>query len=82
MKRHYLHLCAYPCDECGGPVIAGSVAIRENEISKETDIRQVGAICLTCGRRPASDGDTSRFRHLLPIEWNPVSAGRLTAESV
>jgi hypothetical protein len=81
MKKQYLHLCAYPCDECGGPIIAGAVAIRENEISKETDIRQVGAICLTCGHRQASDSDTSRIRHLLPIEWNPVNAGRLTATS-
>ena len=43
MKKQYLHLSAYPCDACAGPVIAGSTAVRENEISKETDIRQVGS---------------------------------------
>jgi hypothetical protein len=46
MKKQYLHLSAYSCDKCAGPVIAGSIGVRENEISKETDIRGVGAICL------------------------------------
>jgi len=79
MKRHYLHLCAYPCDLCAGPVVAGEVAVRENEISKETDIRQVGAICLTCGHRQDPGTDPGRIRHLLPIEWNPGSGtGHLT----
>ena len=40
MKIQYLHLSAYSCDKCTGPVVAGSLAVRENEISKETDIRQ------------------------------------------
>jgi RNase P subunit RPR2 len=48
MKRQYLHLSAYVCDECAGPVIAGLTAVRENEISKEADLREVGAICLSC----------------------------------
>ena len=54
MRKQYLHLSAYPCDACAGPVIAGSLAVRENEISKETDIRPVGAICLSCGHRQSS----------------------------
>jgi hypothetical protein len=37
MRRQYLHLCPYACDKCGGPVIAGTVAVRENDISKETE---------------------------------------------
>lgn len=40
MKKQYLYLYAYPCDRCKGPVVNGSVAVRENEISKETDIRR------------------------------------------
>ncbi len=40
MKKQYLHLSAYSCDKCAGPVIAGSIGVRENEISKETDIRK------------------------------------------
>ncbi len=80
MRKHYLHLSTYPCDTCAGPVIAGSTAVRENEISKETDIRSVGAaICLSCGHRQANATEPARVRHLLPIAWEPVVAadGRL-----
>jgi hypothetical protein len=73
MKKHYLHLSAYPCDTCAGPVIAGSTAVRENEISKETDIRHVGAICLSCGHRQDKATEPARARHLLPIAWEPAS---------
>ena len=45
MRKQYLPFSAYSCDRCSGPVVAGSLAVRENEISKETDIRQVGAVC-------------------------------------
>jgi hypothetical protein len=68
MKNHYLHLSAYLCDACNGPVIAGSTTTRENEISKETDITAVGAICLSCGLRQEAI-DSARVRHLLPIAW-------------
>jgi hypothetical protein len=55
MRQQYLHLSAYACARCNGPVVAGSLATRENEISKETDIRHVGAICLTCGHRQSKE---------------------------
>jgi hypothetical protein len=71
MRKQYLHLSAYPCDACQGPVIAGSLAVRENEISKETDIRQVGAICLSCGHRQSAATAPARARHVLPFEWVP-----------
>lgn len=74
MEKHYLHLSAYRCDTCDGPVIAGSTAVRENEISKETDIRHVGAICLSCGHRQDKATEPARARHLLPIAWEPVGA--------
>lgn len=73
MRKQYLHLSAYDCDLCAGPVITGSLAIRENEISKETEIREVGAICLSCGHRQTKATEPVRIRHLLPIEWEPVS---------
>ena len=77
MKKQYLHLSAYPCDTCAGPVIAGTIAVRENEISKETDISSVGAaICLSCGHRQSNATEPARIRYLLPIEWEPVTAGR------
>jgi len=74
MSKHYLHLSAFPCDACAGPVIAGSTTVRENEISKETDIRRVGVpICLSCGRRQEKATEPARARHLLPISWDPAS---------
>jgi hypothetical protein len=72
MAKQYLHLSAYPCDACAGPVIAGSLAVRENVISKETDIRQVGAICLSCGHRQSAATAPAHPRHVLPIEWVPA----------
>jgi hypothetical protein len=74
MRKQYLHLSAYACDVCTGPVVAGAVGVRENEISKETDVRQVGAMCLSCGHRQSGPTEPRRARHLLPIEWNPASA--------
>jgi len=76
MRKQYLHLSAYSCDACDGPVIAGSLGVRENEISKETDIRQVGAICLSCGRRQCAATEPARARHLMPMEWSPADAGQ------
>jgi hypothetical protein len=81
MRKQYLHLSAYSCDECNGPVIAGVVAVRENEISKETGITPVGAICLSCGHRQSGPTAPRPARHLLPIEWEPArtnGAGHLT----
>jgi hypothetical protein len=76
MSKQYLHLSAYPCDACAGPVIAGSLGVRENQISKETDIRQVGAICLACGHRQSVATEPARTRHLSPVEWDSTGAVR------
>jgi hypothetical protein len=69
MRKQYLHLSAYPCDKCQGPVVSGSLAVRENVISKETDIRQVGASCLSCGHRQPSATGMVTVRHFSPVEW-------------
>ena len=69
MKKQYLHLSAYSCDRCSGPVVAGSLAVRENEISKETDIKQVGAICLSCGHRQSQITGLGVAQHFPPVEW-------------
>jgi hypothetical protein len=74
MRKQYLHLSTYPCDTCAGPVVAASLAVRENEISKETDIRRVGAICLSCGHQQDKATEPARPRHLLPIAWDLVGA--------
>ncbi len=85
MRKQYLHLSTYPCDACDGPVVAGSLAVRENEISKETDIRQVGAICLSCGHRQSTATAPARVRHFLPTEWaraDTIKASALTTAFV
>ena len=42
----------------------------QNEISKETEVKQVGAVCLSCGHRQSKatgSGDTHDFP---PIQWD------------
>ena len=70
MRRQYLHVSAYSCDRCQGPVISGSTAVRENEISKETEITQIGAICLSCGYRQDTAGVSGGTHDFPPIQWN------------
>jgi hypothetical protein len=73
MRKQYLHLSAYFCDECKGPVVSGWLTVRENEISKETDIRQVGAVCLSCGRRQSKMTEPGLTRYFPPVEWESVN---------
>jgi hypothetical protein len=73
MRTQYLHVSAYSCDKCGGPVISGSTAVRENEISRETDVRNVGAICLSCGHRQNKATAPGRTRDFPPVQWDPPS---------
>jgi hypothetical protein len=74
MKKQYLHLSAYSCDKCAGPVIAGSIGVRENEISKETEIRGVGAICLSCGHRQSKATAPGLTRSFPPMQWELTKA--------
>lgn len=69
MKKQYLHLAAYRCDKCSGPFVAASLAVRQNEISKETEIVQVGKICLACGNKQCLTTVLNAVRHFPPIEW-------------
>jgi hypothetical protein len=73
MRRQYLHVSAYSCDKCQGPVISGSTGVRENEISKETDIRNVGAICLSCGHRQNKATAPGGTRDFPPVQWDSPS---------
>ena len=72
LMKQYLHLSAYRCDLCAGPVIRGSLAVRENEISKETNIREIGAICLCCAQRHNNATEPALVRHFLLLEWEPA----------
>jgi hypothetical protein len=66
---HYLHLMAFPCEKCYGPVVAGWIGKREDDITKETDITGMGAICLSCGSRPEALIDPLQACHFRPVEW-------------
>jgi hypothetical protein len=66
---HYLHLVAFPCEKCKGPVILGWIGTREDDISKETEIKEAGAVCLSCGSRPETPTDSLQGRHFRPVEW-------------
>jgi hypothetical protein len=74
MRQQYLHVSAYSCDKCRGPVISGSTGVRENEISKETDVRNVGAICLSCGHRQSRATEPGVTRDFPPVQWNATNA--------
>jgi len=74
MKKQYLHLSAYHCDKCEGPVVSGTIAVRENEISNETDLREVGAMCLACGHKQAQASESSFTRRCAPVDWQPIKA--------
>jgi hypothetical protein len=76
MAIQYLHLSIYPCEECDGPVVSGSLAVRENEISNETDKREIGAICLSCGHRQIKASEANTTRKLPPVEWQRISTFR------
>jgi hypothetical protein len=68
-ETHYLHLSASPCEKCNGPVIAGSLGTRRDDISKETDIRKIGAACIACGFRPELMAEPSADHRFRPVEW-------------
>ena len=68
----YLHLSAFPCEKCSGPVVAGCFGTRYDHISKETDFREVGAVCLACGFRPTIMIEPLVGHRFRPVEWEWV----------
>jgi hypothetical protein len=71
-ETHFLHLSAFPCEKCSGPVIAGWLGTRRDDISRETDIRNVGATCIACGFRPEIVAEQSVDHRFRPVEWKWV----------
>jgi len=69
---HYLHLSAFPCANCNGPVIAGSLGTRPDDITREINVREIGALCLACGFRPESVVEPSVGHRFRPVQWNWV----------
>jgi hypothetical protein len=66
---HYLHLSASPCERCNGPVIAGSLGTRLDDITQEVDIRSIGAACITCGFRPERMTQPAVDHQFRPVPW-------------
>jgi RNase P subunit RPR2 len=67
--KQYLHLTAYRCDQCRGPVVAGSLGTRETAIERETQVSLLGGICLACGNRQDHLPDAGTTRGFMPVEW-------------
>jgi hypothetical protein len=65
--------------------VTGSLAVRESEISKETERQEIGAICLSCSHRQNSASGLVRIHHLPPMDWPPadsINASHLTTAFV
>jgi hypothetical protein len=67
-RTQYLHLSAYACEKCKGPVIAASLGIRESELTKEVDIRHIRAVCLFCGNQ--QEKRNPPVRDFFPAQWD------------
>lgn len=67
--KHYLHLHAFPCGKCNGPVIVGSIGTKEDNISQETEVGGVGAVCIACGWRPDTMIAPLAGHRFRPVEW-------------
>jgi len=78
MTKQFLHLSAYPCERCEGPFVSGSLAVRESEISKESDLREVGCNLLVVLHKQSAAAARSVTRRFPAVEWEPS----LTVESV
>lgn len=74
MRIQYLHLSAYPCEKCKGPVVAGTLGIRETEVTREIDLRQAGAVCLFCGNKQAKGNAPAG--DFPPIPWDIAFRGQ------
>ncbi len=70
---HYLHLSAFPCERCNGPVVSGWFGTRHDHITKETEIRAIGAVCLACSFRPEIMVKPSVGHTFRPVEWEWVT---------
>jgi len=76
MRSQYLHLRVFSCNLCRGPVVCGSTAVRESDIQRETEIKDVGAICLSCGYRQTEPTEPDSTRHFPPVLWETPTVTR------
>jgi len=79
---HYLHLSAAVCERCQGPVLSGWIGRRADDITEETHVNTVEAICLSCGVRPEKTISPEVLTHIRPFQWEWVAAAKVApAES-
>ena len=64
-----LHLSAYACSKCEGPVVSGSFGTRASGITRESTLIPIGAVCLACGHNETTLDNTDLVRHYAPTEW-------------
>lgn len=74
---HYLHLSAAVCERCQGPVLSGWIGRRADDITQETYVNTVEAICLSCGARPEKTVNPEGLIHLRPFQWEWVAASQV-----
>ena len=67
---HFLHLSAFRCAKCNGPVIVGSLGTRPDDISREINVREIGALCLACGFKPEIVAEPAVEHRFRPVQWN------------
>ena len=80
MKTKYLHISAYPCNKCDGPVVAGAFGIRESEKTREGELTQVGAVCLSCGNKQSKMSDGNVVRQFAPVEWAAPKTRKIASD--
>lgn len=68
----YLHLFAFRCAKCNGPVIVGSLGTRPDDISREINVREIGALCLACGFKPEIIEEPTLEHRFRPVPWHWV----------
>jgi hypothetical protein len=50
--------------------------VRESDIQRETEIKEVGAICLSCEYRQAEATEPGSTRHFPPVLWDVPTVTR------
>jgi RNase P subunit RPR2 len=68
-RKQFLHLSAHHCEKCKGPVVTAWLAVRETEIERETQIRTIGVVCLSCGNKQEHMTQPNTTSQFPPVKW-------------
>ncbi len=77
LPKHYLHIAVSRCKQCQGPLIDGWAGTKNSDIERETEIKPIGLMCLSCGAQP--ERTTSRDAEVFfrPVEWEMTSSNNM-----